>query len=122
MEERDETNAPRTSDAGIDNGAALDPNVKSGNAELDEMNARILELQQQQEADRQELRELTVQRETIVAGAAWADKIGNMNEAQRAALEGALKNHQANAQRLDVNGIESREGVNGQVQDIDTEQ
>lgn len=114
-------NAPRTTDAGIDNGAALDPRATTSNENLNDMNARIIELQKLKDDTVEELRSITAERQSVAAGAVWSSKIEDMNPAEIIALEEALKNRKANSQQLGVNGIESREGVNGQIQDIDTE-
>lgn len=115
-EEMEITNsAPQTTDAGVDNGAALDPRTTTGNEKLDATNARILELQQSLEADKKELRELTEEREKLAAGQVWTAKIDDMNEAEVAALQEAL----AKRQSVGVNGIKSSEGVNGQIREVD---
>ena len=112
--EQEENNTPRTTDAGIDNGASLDPRAETDNPELQEVNSRILELQQQGDAIKEELRKLSEQRQTLAAGAIWSQKVGNMNEAEVRSLQEAINQRQANVQQVGVQGIESRENVNGQ--------
>lgn len=118
MEER-EDNQPRTVDAGVDNGAVLDSRATTGNEKVDALNARILELQEEKEDIVQELRDLTKEREKISAGAVWENKLGNMNEAEVAAIQEALESRKAKAQSVGIEGIASREGVNGQVAESD---
>lgn len=107
---------------GVDNGAGLDSRATTGNQELDAINAEILGLQQDKDLIIEELRRLTGERETLAAGAVWGKKMGDMGDAEIQALENALAARRANAQNVGVNGIESREGVNGQTQQVDIEQ
>lgn len=85
----------------------LDPRVQTGNPELDQLNARYLELSEQRDAVRNELRELVRQREQLAATVTWGSKVENMNDAELAAMEEAIRLRRANAQQVGTQGIES---------------
>lgn len=95
---------------------------KENASPVDSLDAQILELQKRRDEDKEKLRELVAEREKIAAGAVWSEKVGNMNEAELAALQEAIAERAAKAHRVGVNGIESKEGVNGQgIQEYDTD-
>ncbi len=82
---------------------------------LDLLDEQIFELQRKRDEDKEVLRGLVAEREKIAASAVWEAKVGDMNEAELAALQEAIATRKANAQSVGVTGIVSTEGVNGQI-------
>lgn len=79
------------------------------------LDEQILELQRKRDEDKEVLRGLVAEREKLMAGAVWEEKVGSMNEAELAALQEAIAARKAKAQTVGVTGIASEEGVNGQI-------
>lgn len=77
-----------------------------------QLDTRIDELRNFIEEAKTELRSLVKEQEQANATAAWSGKVDGMTEAEITALQEALNARAANAQKIGVTGIESKESVN----------